>query len=883
MERSKIFGFVEQYNPFHDSKTGKFASKDGGGGVSGTTSYLPKTRKELEKEIVDFTKTICGASCLAKKTVYADRVGVEFRNCYGYAEFQTGTIGLHPKIVKGLDEVMATGVVDEPRMQALMTNLHEAIHFTTRGKLDDYMYQNSRVYRFVEEGLTEALTRAHVPGLLERFGLNYPTIPAWSYMQETGRITLIASRVARAKGDVKMRDQYLWSWKLHQGQARLDRMKADVAEVFGVGMKHPALKKLFDPDRGVVSASDPAKFLQVFKELDPDIVPKGREGLLVTRKSAVEQFNPNHDDKTGKFTGRVGASSLPDNVLARFESPYEMRPINLMIDPERRAWLEARGHSSETFDKVRALFWEHGIGDETQRIADQKIMEELRANTPVGKCIRDLSTLENLLYDEWTKRAKKRFEGAFREAKKELESFGTYNGYEIESLRELKKYVADKVYHTQYVYRKGDPKNRKDIECWTTHSSGADTGGLGRLTPNMKSSIEDLRRDGYQILAGIGMMMGAPGEGEVTFIKMPKVKTTKSLVLDPSREPDLSFLPVTVQARVERLMGSAAIRHQTPEVRSRILDELRHVKSIERCSRETVLLFDFAEAELRGRTELSFVEQFNPHHDAKTGKFTGKLRLSRDYLTITTYPVPQVEPSTMKTKFERVQGTTIEEIADLLGISKPEAERKAIGAVQDYVDSSDLVIRVPIDVIHDVIKKGVKNQFETDRSEGDYNPDYRREVEYDLMGIDFSATPRERPVYGYFDHPDVKDYGAVGYGRVRLILNEDVKNRTTVTVGDSFDEPYKTAAAPARKIHTGALDDKRDALVEAIREGKKDSLGRVLQGSDYVEAQIHGGVTVRDVRRVEIEVNPGEPEQWYESIGRELDVIGVPWKYVKPK
>ena len=44
-------------------------------------------------------------------------------------------------------------------------------------------------------------------------------------------------------------------------------------------------------------------------------------------------------------------------------------------------------------------------------------------------------------------------------------------------------------------------------------------GNSGHLKPNKKILVDDLLAQGWMILGGLVRMMGAPGEGEITFIK----------------------------------------------------------------------------------------------------------------------------------------------------------------------------------------------------------------------------------------------------------------------------------------------------------------------------------------------------------------------------
>jgi hypothetical protein len=142
----------------------------------------------------------------------------------------------------------------------------------------------------------------------------------------------------------------------------------------------------------------------------------------------------------------------------------------------------------------------------------------------------------------------------------------------------------------------------------------------------------------------------------------------------------------------------------------------------------------------------------------------------------------------------------------------------------------------------------MKTVFETGTNIGGTNEagrsylDNRNNLEKNIWKIPEDAP---RPIYGYMDtrfnnhNPSVDQYG-----NVQITLKDDVAGRTTMTAGDSLnDYTVPVQVTDARE----GLSDK--ALSNATQQNS------VAAGSvhvAYYEAQIHGGVSLSDVKSVDL-------------------------------
>ena len=177
-----------------------------------------------------------------------------------------------------------------------------------------------------------------------------------------------------------------------------------------------------------------------------------------------------------------GYYNLQGNELSIYEAVREGKTNPLSGEVGDRFYTEVLGNDKKDYVSVKQILSEHGSGDEVQVKADTKIIELIYQDSPEGKVLRDISRTETSLLR------------AYSEKRKE----------EGESLT---------------LYRKGEIGTDK-IESWSTSSKGAWMGNIGHLTPDKEYNVDDMLKEGYISIGGIGRMMGAPGESEITMIRL---------------------------------------------------------------------------------------------------------------------------------------------------------------------------------------------------------------------------------------------------------------------------------------------------------------------------------------------------------------------------
>lgn len=194
-------------------------------------------------------------------------------------------------------------------------------------------------------------------------------------------------------------------------------------------------------------------------------------------------------------------------------------------------------------------------------------------------------------------------------------------------------------------------------------------------------------------------------------------------------------------------------------------------------------------------------------------------------------------------------------------------------AITQRLQDHPVVVNVPERALPGIASsRELRSQFETGTSGGLYDPDTRSNVEEDLLGIGRGIDPRHRPVYGYVGDASTllgqAGYFPVdGYGQYSLVLNPEVKDRSTFSIGDSlsYSQPFPMEPNAPRPFSLGVTDKELNQMLEygklTMEDGDyhgwdenrwKQVLDRGFNPwvSDYFESQVdrrHRPLTLSDV------------------------------------
>lgn len=202
------------------------------------------------------------------------------------------------------------------------------------------------------------------------------------------------------------------------------------------------------------------------------------------------------------------------------------------------------------------------------------------------------------------------------------------------------------------------------------------------------------------------------------------------------------------------------------------------------------------------------------------------------------------------------------------GFVEPAEEYAGGGSVRRWlktladVRKQPLGVTVSEEVLPDIFDDmRFKTLFETNQSSGAANKPWRADTEFELFGTPRSLDPAKRPVYGHVFNPNSYSGDVDQYGNWTAALNSAVKDRATVTWGDSLGHGADAGIGPFR--YTDDIRSTFEALDESPEFGR--TLLRHLSNQKiepptsfseyatspwfprYLEAQIHGGVTLEDV------------------------------------
>jgi hypothetical protein len=198
----------------------------------------------------------------------------------------------------------------------------------------------------------------------------------------------------------------------------------------------------------------------------------------------------------------------------------------------------------------------------------------------------------------------------------------------------------------------------------------------------------------------------------------------------------------------------------------------------------------------------------------------------------------------------------------------------------NVVTSGKLAIAMDVGSFRNMIESGkseFKNQFQTKSSNGLLDPSMRKKGELANQYIPVEVKPSDRPIYGYVSPDDsldnVTSLGTFQYGEVKFVLKDSVRDRATMTIGDSLG----TRAFPMKINKTPSVKDVMNATARMIRQaygrGNRDWNGQdSFAETEYFEAQIFGGVSAKDIEMIYVPNNWDLPSN-FASVFPNIEVV----------
>lgn len=156
----------------------------------------------------------------------------------------------------------------------------------------------------------------------------------------------------------------------------------------------------------------------------------------------------------------------------------------------------------------------------------------------------------------------------------------------------------------------------------------------------------------------------------------------------------------------------------------------------------------------------------------------------------------------------------------------------------------------------------------------------RNELERHVFGIDSypldTEEQVERPIYGYIESKGFQPGSVTVYGSAEILLKKRVKNRSTVTFGDSLNNFLMPL--PLNHLEDKTVEEVLPAFTRyGLRNGYQ--IRPTFPEDGYAEVQIHGRVTLDDIAQVNLYYNGLEGEERQRQLGAALEQLGIPVDY----
>ncbi len=216
-------------------------------------------------------------------------------------------------------------------------------------------------------------------------------------------------------------------------------------------------------------------------------------------------------------------------------------------------------------------------------------------------------------------------------------------------------------------------------------------------------------------------------------------------------------------------------------------------------------------------------------------------------------------------------------LAKAEGLSPKEYQDKVEKFLKDELKKTPVAIRVNETILSKILDDDkVKNQFETGEtgqgksvSQRKYN-DARSAYEEKVYGMNKSTPASDHPVYGYYVRDkDETNPWLEDYGKIALMLHNEIKDRSTFTDSDSLDLNYSSP-----RLYPSPANNPSIYSTFGI-SNNTEVISANTKHVAYWEAQIFGGIKTSDIAKVKFYTEPSN------EILSKLDKHGIKYEVVK--
>lgn len=258
---------------------------------------------------------------------------------------------------------------------------------------------------------------------------------------------------------------------------------------------------------------------------------------LVTLKGGPGSGHHGHKGRKGQRGGSMPGEMTKAMAVGLERMQSSTGKYGAMRPQEWEAHFQELGFSNETVEELRRNLKNLGVGYEAQVDAKKNILTALEEDTELGKAVREQIRLETTLNSTGQE---------YADTLWEKDKAGFDRDWEFYSPRDGGMTVNDTWYDNydravrarevmfdewnRFAYRRGGLDS--PIQSWSMNPGGAEMRGPGSgIGWDHRIDLGDLAAKGYSVLGGYSILMGAPGEAEITLIRNDILKQLRILVL----------------------------------------------------------------------------------------------------------------------------------------------------------------------------------------------------------------------------------------------------------------------------------------------------------------------------------------------------------------
>jgi SPP1 gp7 family putative phage head morphogenesis protein len=206
------------------------------------------------------------------------------------------------------------------------------------------------------------------------------------------------------------------------------------------------------------------------------------------------------------------------------------------------------------------------------------------------------------------------------------------------------------------------------------------------------------------------------------------------------------------------------------------------------------------------------------------------------------------------------------------GLTRAQAKQAILKQREDFLEftrEAKVSIQISPTNLDSVLNDGrFLSQFESGTSGGIKDAYKRKRLEAQSFGIRFDEDYANRPIYGHLELNGRSNSNVEQYGSARVVLKDDVRQRTTYVTEDSLTSGF--TPSPLTRPNVGTIQFDTDGFPPSY-------------GTGYVETQVFGGVSIDDIQEVVFDISARSYRPPTAELLKKLDERRIPYRFVEQR